>query len=218
VAYIPSKDALLDTWAQNFSDLITADPPLYGLVAADAVLIAAKADAFTAALTTSTNPATRTKPSVAAKDAAKADMLATVRLYGQQIKTNAGVSNSDKADLGLNIDDVTPTPIPPPATNPLLSIVAATTLAHTMRFADVTTPDKRSKPVGTISLQLYRTIDVASAVDPAAADFIGAFTKQPLETSFVSADVGKIATYWGRWQNRRGEVGPWSPAVSMRIV
>ena len=31
-------------------------------------------------------------------------------------------------------------------------------------------------------------------------------------------DNKKIATYWGRWANSKGQVGPWSLPVSMTIA
>lgn len=216
--YIPPKDADFASWMENFSDLITANPSLYGLVAADAVTIAGVNATYQSAYTTAVNPATRTGPSVAAKDAAKAAALNVARPYSIQIRNNAGVTNQDKLDLGLTVPDLTPTPIPAPSTSPLLDIVAATPLQHTLRYADQNTPDSRAKPFGATALLLYRSIGVAAAVDPDQADFVGVFTKVPVASNFASGDVGKIATYFGRWATRTGLVGPWSNPVSMGIV
>jgi hypothetical protein len=36
--------------------------------------------------------------------------------------------------------------------------------------------------------------------------------------NFTAADNGKLATYFARWQNRRGETGPWSSAATFTIV
>ena len=47
--YIPVKDADLANWLDNFSALITASPATYGLVAGDAVAIAAQVAAWDAA-------------------------------------------------------------------------------------------------------------------------------------------------------------------------
>ena len=45
--YIPSRDSKLDPWANNFQTLIAANPALYGLMAADAVIITAAYNAGT---------------------------------------------------------------------------------------------------------------------------------------------------------------------------
>ena len=47
---------------------------------------------------------------------------------------------------------------------------------------------------------------------------IGLYTKNPIGVAFDEADNTKIATYWGRWANSKGQYGPWSSAVSMTIA
>src|SRR5438046_3013565 len=154
-SYIPTRDAELGQWVGNFSTLISASPATYGLVAGDAAAIAGYVNAFVAALTVVNNPATKTKATVAAKDGAKAAMLDIVRPYAQQVRNNNGVSNADKTALGLTIVDRTPTPVPPPTSSPLLSVIGATPGEHTLRYSDANTPDSRRKPAGTIGLQLF---------------------------------------------------------------
>src|SRR6185436_1212661 len=118
-------------------------PGTYGLTAGDATSIATYASAFNNALAVVNNPATKTKATVATKDGAKAAMLDIVRPYAIQVRNNNGVSNADKTALGLTIVDRTPTPVPPPASSPILNVVAATPGEHALRFADSNAPDKR---------------------------------------------------------------------------
>src|SRR5438105_3306455 len=94
--YLPSKETQLSAWVANFSTLITATPGAYGLMASDAVTIASAVNLFTAALTLALNPATKTKATVADKNAKKHSMLVTIRQYAQVIKRNLGVSNEAK--------------------------------------------------------------------------------------------------------------------------
>jgi len=221
--YIPPKDAILVTWALNFAALITATPATYGLVAGDATTINGVVNAFSAAYTIAIDPPTRTKPTVAAKDAAKADMLAVVRPYAIQVRNNAGVSNMDKEDLGLNVPDLTPTPVPAPSTFPLLSFIGATPQSQTYRYADSNSPDLRAKPFGALACQMYVSVGVTAAVDPAQMDFKGNFTKNPTGLVFLAGDVGKIASVAARWVTRSGplgvaQVGPWSSISSHFIV
>jgi hypothetical protein len=53
---------------------------------------------------------------------------------------------------------------------------------------------------------------------PDTAGFYGAFTKNPVAVGFAGTDDGKMATYFARWASPRGDVGPWSLPVSMRIA
>ena len=216
--YLPRRDPELGQWAANFSALITAAPTTYGLVAGDASTIATYVSAFTSALAVVNNPATKTKATVAAKDGAKAAMLDIVRGYAQQVRNNNGVSNADKTALGLTIPDRTPTVVPPPTSQPLLNIIGATPGVHTLRYADASTPDSRRKPVGTIGLQLFVAIGAGAVTDPAVAPFRAFVTRQPYGVSFEPADHGKLATYFARWQNGKGEAGPWSNPVTFTIT
>lgn len=221
--YIPNKDSSFDSWAGNFSALIAAAPATYGLVAGDAVTITAAADLWAAAYALTTDPSTKTKATVAAKDAQRAASTAVFRPYAILIRNNAGVSNEDKAGLGLTIPDGTPSPVPPPATAPALSLVSATPGAHQLNFRDSVSPLMKRKPVGVIALQLFAAVGVVQATDPSQASFVGTITKTPFINGFDSANRGKHATYFARWQTRSGAagvayVGPWSAPLDVIIV
>lgn len=216
--YIPPKDADLLTWADNFQTLIAASPTTYGLVTGDATAITAAFTPFETAYPIAINPATRTAVTVAAKDTAKFAMLSVLRSYAQIISADPAVDNADKIALGLNLHGTPPSPVPVPTTFPIISVLAATPLLHTMRWADELTPDRRTRPFGAIGMELRRTIAVAATSDPNAALFYALVTRQPNTIEFEASDAGKVATYFGRWLNRKGEAGPWSAASAFGIV
>lgn len=225
--YIPPKDADLVSWAQNFADLISASPATYGLTSGQAATIAAANVTWQAAYATAINPSTRTKPSVADKDAAKAAFLGIARPFAILIRNNQGVSNMDKLDLGLNVPDQTPTPIPVPTSSPGMVFVAATPLQHTLRFNDANNPTQRGKkPDGAIGIEVYRTVGVAPTSDPDAASYIGTYTQNPIAVDFVSGDRTKYATYFARFVIRARPVGtagaaprgPWSDPLAAVVT
>jgi hypothetical protein len=217
-SYIPSREQDLSAWALNFSTLITAAPYRYGLQPADAMTIAEVCNAYIAALNIASDPATRTEPSVAAKDAARVAMLMVVRQYAQQIRGHAGVSNGDKSALGLNLPNNTRSPVAAPTTSPLVTLIAATPGEITARFADTNTPEKRAMPSGVLGLQVFVAVADHGVADPSTALFRAVVTRQPFALSFDAPDAGKVATVFAKWMNRKGEVGPWSNGVSMRVV
>lgn len=217
-SYIPSRDPAFNNWAQNFSTQIANSPATFGLAVPDAVAITAAFASWNLAYLKAVTPATRTKANVAEKDAQRAASTVTFRLYAQQIRANPGVTNENKSLLLINLPEADRTDIPAPSTSPLLAIVGATPFTHTIRFSDSNTPDTRGKPFGALQLELWRTIGIAPATDPATASYYGAATKQPFPSEFAPADVTKWCTYWGRWVTRRGLVGPWSLPVSMVVV
>ncbi len=217
-SYIPSTDAAFRDWLNNFSTLISADPGKYGLDASDAAVIADHYANYNAAYQVVQTPSTRNSGTIAQKDALKASAVGSVRVYAQMIKTNAGVDNQDKIDLGLHVNDPTPTPIPQPSTAPLLTIQAAFSGEHLIRYADENTPASRRKPHGAIQIQINRTIAVGVDPDPANSTMMGLYTKQPVLAMADPVDVGKTATYFGRWVTRTGLFGPWSLPVAMTIA
>jgi hypothetical protein len=218
MGYIPSRDAELGQWAANFSTLMSASPGMYGLLAGDAATIATYVGAFTSALAVVNNPATKTRATVAGKDGARAAMLDIVRGYAMQVRNNQGVSNADKLALGLTLPDRTPTVVPAPVTVPLLNVLAATPGEHTLRYSDAAAPDRRGKPAGSVALQLFAAVGVSNVQDPAEARFYAVVTRQPYAVRYPRSENGRVATYFARWQNRKGDVGPWSNPISFTVV
>jgi len=227
IPYIPTTDSGLDAWALNFSTLITANPSTYGLVPLDAAAIAvAQADYAAAYLLggsagsppTPVNPSTFTSVTVAAKNSAKIAMTVLARTYASQIRLNPGVLNADKTALGLNLPNNSPSPIPAPGTFPVLTIVAIAQGLMQLRYADNLTPSSRKKPDGALQMELWRGIDPAPIVTPAACTLVALVTKQPYVSVFTDpADAGDKATFFARWVTRRGLAGPWSAPVSATI-
>lgn len=215
--YIPPKDSDFLAWCTNFDNLITATPAAYGLVPADAAAITAVVAPYQAAQAVVDNPATKTSVTVADKNNAKQAALVILRTYASQIRLNAGVTDGDKLALGLNLPNNSPSPIPAPTSSPIVTIIGATPGQLTMRFADSNTPDKRSKPQGAISMQLFLAVATASTSDPTDASFYANVTKQPFAIDFDNTQAGKVATIFGRWQTRTGLVGPWSTGASFVV-
>lgn len=217
--YIPNKDSLLNTWAQNFSGLITATPATYGLVAGDATTIAGAYTTFNTAYLAAINPSTRTPQQVSAKNTAKVTLLATVRPYAVTISLNAGVSSANKIALGVNPRTSVPTPITAPTTAPVLTLVSAPPLQHICRYRDETaSPSVKSKPYGVVQVQIYATASATPVTNPALLDFKGVSTKSPFLVAWDSGDKGKQAYYAARWITRKGLVGPWSTVVDFTVA
>jgi hypothetical protein len=217
--YIPPKDSVLNTWAANFSTLITASPGTYGLVSGDAVAIAAVVATWTAAYALVTSPSTKTPATVSAKNTARTTMLATLRPYAQTIGLNAGVTSGNKIALGINPRTSVPIPITTPTTYPLLTIQAALALQHILRYRDqLASPSVKSKPYGVLQVQLYGMASATVVTDPSTLPFLQAATKSPFLQTWPSGDVGEKAYYAARYVTRKGLVGPWSPIVSFTIA
>lgn len=221
--YIPSPDAVFATWLENLASLIAATPTDYGLVAGDATIISAVNTDFQAKYLLAINPATRTPPSIAAKDSSRAAATATVRPYCIQVSLNMGVSDELKVGLGVNLPNTARTPIPAPTTQPVLVHVQSNPGVAQLRFYDITTPTVKAKPFGADGIEIRQIIGTAPAVTPDLATYVAKWTKTPNAINFLAGDVGKIATLWGRWVTKSGpagvaQFGPWSTGLSFGVV
>lgn len=227
-----STNAATVTWMDNFSTLITASPATYGLLAGDAAAIAAVVGPYKAAFIVAgvTNripntPGTRTSPTVAAMNAARVTALAVCGSYVVIIQANPNVLDADKITVGVAPRNFTRVPLYCPATAPMVNIQFANSGSMTLDFKDSLTPTTRAKPIGAVALQLFVTIAVAAAPDPSLAKFYSSFSanryatmaNNPMIVFFAAGDVGKVATFFGRWVGKRGDVGPWSVGASMVI-
>lgn len=215
MGYIPTKDADLLNWGRNYSDLITADPVLYGLDAADAAIIQTNFDEFDAAYALAIDPPTRTFITVALKDEQRAGFLGIARGYAAIIRANQGVAPEDKAALGLNIPDPTPTPIPAPSTFPILVVPLAGPGQALLSITDELTPSVKAKPFGVAGALLWRADAAGVIPDFDAARVIRILTRADniIDTSDVT--VGNITRYWAQWFSRKGEFGPIGPSAQI---
>src|SRR5688572_9679270 len=120
--FLPNKDAALLAWSLNFSTRITATPTAYGLVAADATAYAALHTNFATTMA-AVDPDERNKIATAAKNTARLALKTSARLLAKRVEGTASVTDAQKLELGLNVRAM-PSPIPPPATAPIISITS----------------------------------------------------------------------------------------------
>jgi hypothetical protein len=220
--YIPPKDADFANWVTNFDGLLSVAPTVYGLEAADATLVSAVVATWDLAYAQAIDPPTRTAPTVAAKDAARASAEAVIRPYAVQISLNAAVADLDKTAIGVTVPSLTPTPIPAPVNAPDIAIVSAIPLQQTLSFAEPGAVGK-SKPFGVTGCEVFRNIGLVPATDPAQAIYSATKTKSPFRETFIADDQGKIVTYFCRWSTRSGpggtaQFGPWSAPLTLSIM
>jgi hypothetical protein len=222
-SWYPTKDSLLLPFAQNISTRISATPAVYGVLAGDATLTATLVGNLATALPIAQNPATRTSVTVAAKDIARASLIAQLKYLYK--KFNAALLSADKREeLGLPIKDVTPSPIPAPSTRPVVNITQVVGRTLSLRVADELTPSKRGRPYGTSGLEVFSFAAPSSAVENPPSDlglwkFEGLSTRALFDVSFAnSIAIGTRVWICCRWYSQRGEAGPVSDTASAYVT
>lgn len=216
--YIPSKDADLNNWLNNFSTLIVAAPATYGLLASDATTISTNVAAWNAAYALVTSPTTKTAATVAAKDTEKVIVLAIIRPYAQQISLNPGVSSGNKIAVGVNPRTSTPSPITPPTSNPILLVQSGSNLSIILRYRDsAASPSVKAKPYGVKACQIFGLASPTVITDPTTLHLLSSSTKSPALLTFPSGVAGMQMYFAARWIIQTGGVSPWSPIINFTV-
>ena len=216
--FLPSRDQDLNAFAANFDTRITATPTAFGLVAADATAFHGLAADFATKLATATNPSTRTKVTIQQKDISRAALRAKARALARVINAYPPITNAQRADLGLTVRDSVPSPIPAPATQPVVNIEGSGGGVSVLRLADETAPLRKAKPQGVFGALIYTKIDGAAPVTPDDAKFSGVATKTTHTVSLPDGSAGKRLWIQAQWMNERGQAGPTSVVTSALIA
>lgn len=214
VPYIPARDADLATFADNFQQTLTLNQATYLIIGASLATIQANVASFITALSIATNPGTRTKVTVATKDAARTVMLSNIRLIASQVQAIPGITPGDLSALGLTVRDTGKTPVPAPVTFPIISLLGVAGGQLRLSIADELTPTVKRKPQGVISCLLVVKASPGSPADSYDGIPLATVGRVPTSISLAALTLGTVYNMLGVWMNRRGDRGPTSAAVS----
>jgi len=219
--FLTYRDPELDAWARNFDTKINLTPSAYGLSVAQCGAFHGLAQDFTARLTTATDPSTRTKSAIQSKDLSRAALKANARALAKIVNAFPGTTNAQRADLGLTIRDTTPSPVPPPATQPVVSIEGTGGGQCALRLADETAPTRKAKPSGVSAAVVFGKIGPATDPAPTTPDdakFLAVATRTATRIDLPAGSAGKTLWVLAQWMNERGQLGPVSVVTSAVIA
>ncbi len=216
--FIPSKDADLINWSAGFSSKITATPTAFGLTAPQATAYAALDTAFAGAYATAVDPATRTRGTIAAKDAARIPLVAQARELARIINAFPSITNQQRIDLGLNPREGEMTPVNPPTESPVLEIVSAMGRTLKVKLRSVNS-ERRGKPEGVDGATLFSFVGEAPPADISSWKFEGSTTRTLFDVEFPPT-VAAGAQVWltAFWFNPRSQSGPACQPINAYIA
>ena len=215
----PHKDGELLTMATQASTAITLSPPTYGLTTGQASALATLVTAYTTAYDAATNPATRTKPTLLDKDAAKAALVQNLRDLNRFVQATKTVTDGQKAAIGFPVY-ATRAPIPKPTNAPVLEVQSTE-----YRIAKVLAREpgvtRRGLPPGVHNLLVVSYVAQGSTpppTDPLQWKLEGLPTRPQFSVEFASTLAAGSQVYLAAaYVNPRGQAGPLCPPVSFYI-
>lgn len=165
------------------------------------------------ALTTNAN--TKTKTATENKDIAKNALMVTLRaVYGDI--PNSALTTTDRNTLNLPEASDSRTPAPVPTSKPIAQVDTSQRLQHTISFTNE--DGSVAKPAGVHGCQIWMKVGGTAPTDPSELSYVATDTATPYVLKFKGEDAGKNVYYWLRWENTRGEAGPWSDAVMATVT
>ena len=215
---IPFKDALLVAWGSNFDQKGTLSPTTYNLTAGEMTSFHTAYLAFVSgynAVATAREAGSRSKMLTNTKSTAKTALLTIGRELYSFVQESTSVSAANKADIGVVVKKINPTPIPPPAANPGMDLLSVSGRTVRVNIHDSASSSKRGKPAGALGANVYSFAGATYPADPAAWQFEGQATRNVFDVTFPGTVAGG-AQVWlcARWYNRRGETGPMSTPIT----
>jgi hypothetical protein len=216
--FLPSREASLVTWANNFSTLITATPTAFGLVAGQATSFATLNTAWVSAYNTAKAPTTRSPSNIQAKKTAKHALIANARQLAAIIQKYPSITNAQRSSLGLTVPSA-PSPVPPPSDAPAMEITSVSGWTVNFRLHDATTGSKRGKPAGVSGASIFSFVGATPPGDISAWKFEGSTSRTvKLQATFDSSTApGTKVWLTAFWFNPRKQSGPACSPVSTNL-
>ncbi len=210
----PSTEGDLNTYFKTSVDYLIANAVRLLISATNLADLPLLWDAWNTAYPLTQNPDTKTTTATANKNTARDNLKKLLRSIYADIPESV-FTEKDRNTLGIPARSTTRTDAPVPTTKPIAKIDTNNRLEHTINFIDE--DGSLAKPEGVRGCQIWIKIG-APAIDPSELAYIATDTQTPYLYKFDGKDAGKAAYYWLRWENTRGETGPWSDAVMATII
>src|SRR3954454_6322668 len=143
--YFPSREAELVNWSNNFSTKISATPTAFGLSALQASSFATVNTAWVNAYNAANDDSTNSRAARITKDDAKRVMIANARALVKIVQAFPGITDTQRADLGITVPKPGPTPSPVATEAPELTIASVNGHMIKVRLRELGS-EKRGKP------------------------------------------------------------------------
>jgi hypothetical protein len=216
--YIPRPDAIFDEWQENLVTQLKGDKNKFALATESETELNNLQAAWVARNAEHLEAQSKAVAARVAKDEARDAYEAALRVQVRKTQSGPGVTDADRAKLGITIRDTQPTAPGAPTTRPVVQVDTSQRLLHNLLVTDEMTPKSRSKPKDSSYYEVWVKVGDAPPVDESELRFLDTGTTAEFIARYAGKDAGKMAHYMVRWVNSRKEKGPWSQTVSATIT
>jgi hypothetical protein len=206
--YIPSRDADLVTWSNNFSTKIATLAPQIGLTALQASAFAALNTAWVDSYMLATSGITRSPGNISKKNDARTAMKAEARVLVGVVQKHPGLDNSIREELLITVPKQR-APIPAPSVSPEIDILEVNGTTVKVRLHNEAL-GRRGKPDGVIGASIFSKVaETQPPLDPTQWNFEGNTGKTEFDVAFPeSLTPGTKVWITAFWFSPSKESGP----------
>jgi hypothetical protein len=213
--YIPTKDMDFLLWTQNIAQFCEDNAARLKLDSAQIIEYRGKTGVFEQILKKTLAP-DHSSVDVAAKNSARSDLESASRdLIQGGVSHNHAVTDEDRIAMGLKPKDHTRTPSPTPASRPEAKV------SGSLRQITVDYHDEgslsRGKPSGVRGCEIRFDLLAGPPANIEDLRHTASSTSSPYIFNFEEHDRGKHLYFALRWENTRGEKGPWSQLYDLFV-
>jgi hypothetical protein len=214
--FFPQKDALFFEWAKALIVYVQAHLAAFNIQDAVFQPLLALWNAFSAAYAKVLDP-NRGPVDIAEKNRMRKTFEKALRSFIKAfLEYSPFVSDFDRNEMRLPIHDATPTPVPRPATFPEYDADTSVPSRISLRIWDGTSK-RKAKPAGVHGAEIrweMRDAPPSKAEDLVNSDFA---TRTSHTFEFTGDKQGERVYFCLRWENPKGEKGPWGAITSAVI-
>jgi hypothetical protein len=215
--YLPQAYELLLNWLINFKNYLNVNRERFGIPEARLTALQALISLFQVAQAKAEQPNAGKADRLDRKEKAQAVSKAARGFVNTNLRYNEAVTNEDRVNLGLTVPDTHPTPVPTPDTMPVVDVIDSSVIMRlTLHFKD-SHRTSRAKPFGAHGVEIrWGILDTTPTTtnELVHSEFS---TRSSHTFIFDENQRGKTVWFRLRWENTRGEKGPWSELYSAII-
>lgn len=205
--FLPSRDADLLVWGNNFSTQVTALNTQVGVSVQQASDFASANSAWVSAYTLATNSMTRSPGNITLKDEARATMVSMARLLAGVIQKHPGTTDAQRQDLGLNVPKQR-APIGIPDVSPVIRVTGVSGRTMTVSLKDPNGTN-RGLPAGVAGIALFSHVGPEAPVSIDGWRFEGNTGRTVVDVAFdATLPAGTTVWFTAFYFNPRKESGP----------
>jgi hypothetical protein len=215
-SFIPAAEAVFHVWQSNLLSKLVENATKWNIPDSAITALLAQQTHWNAIYAEAENPATRTKGAVKEKQDTRKEYETELRSQLKAYVTyNPLIDNRQREDMGLPVHKTTHSPAPVAPNAPWMR--PNTGLLRHVTFDYGGSETSKAKPDGQHGLEMAWSVAAekpAHVRDLAHSTFD---TRSPLTLEFEEEERGQTLWYASRWENTRGEKGPWSEIQSIII-